>query len=84
MLAGQREVALDKCAVKKIVVPISLILQLGAMVVTATLLPLLIGIWVDNQLRTAPWITLLGLAGGIILAMVAVYRTIAALNQNLG
>ena len=60
----------------------ALILQLGATVVTATLLPLLIGIWLDNQLNTAPWITLVGLAIGILLAVVAVYRKITTVYQN--
>ncbi len=64
--------------------PSALILQLGATVVTATLLPLFFGIWLDNQLHTAPWITLVGLGVGIFLAVAAVYRTITTVNQNLG
>lgn len=62
--------------------PVALIIQLGTVVVVATLLPLLVGIWLDRQFHTTPWITLLGIAIGIITAMVAVYRTVSALYMN--
>lgn len=68
---------------RKTIGPIALILQLGATIVTATILPLLMGIWLDNQFKTAPWITLIGLGLGIIVAVTAVYRTISATYKNL-
>jgi len=70
--------------VRETVGPIALIIQLGATIVVATILPLLIGIWLDNQLKTAPWITLVGLGVGIIAAMTAVYTTITSMYEKLG
>lgn len=63
--------------------PIALILQLGTTIVVATILPLLIGIWLDRRMNTAPWITLLGLGVGIIAAVTAVYTTISSIYQKL-
>ncbi len=57
--------------------PIALIIQLSATVVAVTLLPLLIGIWLDQRLHTLPWITLVGLCVGVFAATAAVYRTIS-------
>jgi F0F1-type ATP synthase assembly protein I len=65
--------------VRETIGPIALIIQLGTTIVVATLLPLLVGIWLDERLNTAPWITLLGLGVGIIAAVTAVYRTISSL-----
>ncbi len=62
--------------------PVALVLQLGTTVVVATMLPLLVGIWLDERLNTAPWITLLGIGLGIIAAVVSVYRTITSLYQE--
>ncbi len=63
--------------------PIALIIQLGALVVAATLLPLLAGLWLDTQLKTTPWITLASTAVGILTAMVAVYSTISSAYKKL-
>ena len=57
---------------------IALIIQLSATVVAVTLLPLLMGIWLDRRLNTLPWITLVGLCVGVFAATVAVYRTISS------
>jgi ATP synthase protein I len=69
--------------VRKAIGPIALIFQLGATIVVATLLPLFIGIWLDNRLNTAPWITLVGLVLGIVLAVMSVYRTISSSYKKL-
>lgn len=63
--------------------PISVIIQLGAMVVVATLLPLFVGLWLDIQLHTVPWITLMGMLVGVVSSIVAVYRVIASRYKRL-
>ncbi len=63
--------------------PIALIIQLGATIVVAAILPLLIGIWLDSRMNTAPWITLLGLGVGVIAAVTAVYTTINSIYKKL-
>ncbi len=68
---------------RKAIGPIALIIQLGATIVVATLLPLFIGIWLDNRLNTAPWITLVGLVLGIVLAVTSVYRAVASNYKKL-
>ena len=62
---------------------IALIIQLGAMVVVVTILPLLIGIWLDRRLNTSPWITLLSLGVGIFAAVTAVYNIISSNYKKL-
>ena len=69
--------------VRETIGPIALIIQLGATIVVATILPLLIGIWLDTRLNAAPWITLIGLAVGIILAVTSVYHTISSSYKKL-
>ncbi len=62
---------------------IALIIQLSATVVVVTILPLLIGIWLDQRLNTLPWITLVGLCVGVFAAIAAVYRTISSSYKKL-
>ena len=62
---------------------VALIIQLGAMVVVVTILPLLIGIWLDRRLNTSPWITLMGLGVGVFAAVAAVYNTISSNYKKL-
>lgn len=64
--------------------PISVILQLGAMVVVATLLPLFVGLWLDTRLHTVPWITLIGMLVGVVSSIVVVYRVIASRYKQSG
>ncbi len=64
--------------------PISVILQLGAMVVVATLLPLFVGLWLDTRLRTVPWMTLVGMLVGVVSSVVVVYRVIASRYNQSG
>jgi F0F1-type ATP synthase assembly protein I len=69
--------------VRQTIGPIALIIELGATVVVATMLPLVIGIWLDREMHTAPWITLVGLGAGILAAVTAVYRIISASYRKL-
>jgi F0F1-type ATP synthase assembly protein I len=64
--------------------PISLVIQLGARVVVATLLPLIIGIWLDNQLHTIPWITLIAMVVGIVSAVASVYKVVSEQYRKSG
>ena len=56
---------------------VSVIIELGTIVVVSTLLPLFIGIWLDSQFHTTPWITMIAVVGGVILAVAGVYRIIS-------
>lgn len=62
--------------------PIALIIQLGTTIVVATLLPLLIGLWLDGRMNTTPWLTLIGLGIGVIAAVAAVYTTISSIYKK--
>lgn len=55
----------------------SLVIQLTMTVVVAAVLPVLLGIWLDRQLHTSPFITLFLMVLGIILGTVAVYRQVS-------
>ena len=56
---------------------VSVIIELGTIVVVSTLLPLFIGIWLDGQFHTTPWITMIAVVAGVILAVAGVYRVIS-------
>lgn len=55
---------------------LSLVTQLGFTVVTALVLSLLLGIWLDGVLNTKPWLTLAFSMFGIVVGMVGVYRLV--------
>ncbi len=63
--------------------PVTVIVQLGAVVVVATLLPLAFGLWLDDRLSTTPWITLVALVVGVIAAVAGVYRIISTQYRKL-
>ena len=65
------------------VVPIAVIMQLGAAVVAGTLVPLFVGLWLDSVLHTAPWITLISMVVGVITAVTAVYQIISTQYKKL-
>ncbi len=67
----------------KTVRPISVIVQLGAMVVVATLIPLFVGLWLDVSLKTTPWIMLAGMLTGVVSSVVVVHRVIGSLYKQL-
>lgn len=54
--------------------PLRLILQLGALVVAATLGPLLVGVWFDRRFGTSPWALCLSGLVALVLSMASVYR----------
>ncbi len=68
---------------RKTVGPLAVIIQLGSLIVVATLLPLALGLWLDNKFHTTPWITLLALVIGVVAAITVVYRVISAQYDNL-
>jgi F0F1-type ATP synthase assembly protein I len=70
--------------VRSTIGPIALVIQLGAIVTGATLLPLFIGIWLDSQFQTAPWITLIGLVAGVVGAIAGVYKVVSSLYRQSG
>lgn len=64
--------------------PVALILHLGASIVVATLLPLVVGLWLDRLLHTTPWITLVASLVGVVTAIATVYRIITTQYKKLG
>lgn len=62
----------------------SLVIQLTITVVVAAFLPLLLGIWLDRQLHTSPFITLFMMIVGITVGTVMVYRSVADIYKRLG
>jgi F0F1-type ATP synthase assembly protein I len=70
--------------VRKTIGPVSVIIQLSTIVIVATLLPLMVGIWLDDQLHTTPWITLIALIVGVIGSVASVYNVISTQYKNLG
>lgn len=54
--------------------PLRLILQLGALVVVATLLPLAAGVWLMRRLEGPPWILCISGVIALALTMTAVYQ----------
>ncbi len=56
--------------------PVALIIRLGAIVVTSTLLPVACGLWMDQRLHSLPILTLIGLLSGTLISVVAVYRAV--------
>jgi F0F1-type ATP synthase assembly protein I len=69
--------------VRNTVGPIAVIVQLGATILVATLLPLLVGLWLDGIFHTTPWITLVALVVGVILAIATVYNVISTQYKKL-
>jgi F0F1-type ATP synthase assembly protein I len=61
---------------------LSLVTQLGFTVVTALVLSLLLGLWLDRQLGTSPLMVLVFSMLGILVGTVGVYRLVTkAINQ---
>ena len=42
----------------------------------------LLGVWLDGQLSTKPWLMIIGIGVGCLLAFVLVYRQLAAVKRN--
>ena len=62
---------------------LDLLFRLSALFLVSTFVPLLLGIWLDRVMGTAPLLTLTLMVSGIILGTIAVYRTVAEANQRL-
>jgi F0F1-type ATP synthase assembly protein I len=62
---------------------LDLLFRLSALFLVSTFVPLLLGIWLDRAMGTAPLLTLLFMVSGIILGTIAVYRVVAEANQRL-
>lgn len=62
----------------------SLVVQLTITVVVAAFLPLLLGIWLDRQLHSSPFITLFMMMLGITIGTVVVYRNVADVYKRIG
>jgi F0F1-type ATP synthase assembly protein I len=58
--------------------------QLTITLVVTTLLPLLLGIWLDRQFNTSPFITLFMTLVGITLGTVAVSRNVTSVYKRVG
>lgn len=57
--------------------PLALITQLGLTMVGSIILGLALGLWLDQQLGTRPWGTLILALLGIIIGSFGVYRLVA-------
>ena len=42
----------------------------------------LLGVWLDGQLSTKPWLMIIGIGVGCLLAFLLVYRQLAAVKRN--
>ena len=54
----------------------ALIIRLGAIIVTAVLLTLALGLWVDNRLGTSPCGLLIFMLIGIVISVTGAYRAV--------
>jgi F0F1-type ATP synthase assembly protein I len=58
--------------------------QIGMTVVVAVLGSLFLGLWIDRKLGSSPWVTLLLLGLGTLVAVVGCYRVVAPVVARLG
>lgn len=64
--------------------PVALIIRLGAIVVTAVLLTLTLGLWIDSRLRTSPCGLLVFMLIGIVISITGVYRAVQQVYGQYG
>ncbi|MFQ5340393.1 MAG: AtpZ/AtpI family protein [Anaerolineae bacterium] len=62
----------------------ALIIRLGAIVVTAVLLTLALGLWIDNRLGTSPCGLLIFMLIGIVISVTGVYRAVQQVYDQYG
>lgn len=62
---------------------LALVFRLSALTLGATCGSLLLGIWLDRALGSAPFATLCLMVLGIWLGMLAVYRTVKEVNEQI-
>lgn len=53
---------------------LALATQVGLMVVSSILVCLFLGLWIDGKLDTRPWVTLILIAVGTLVAIAGTYR----------
>jgi ATP synthase protein I len=58
--------------------------QVGLMVVASILIPLLLGLWLDDKLDTSPWITLILTVVGVLIGFTSTYRLASSLVEKAG
>lgn len=59
-------------------------MQLGVLMVSAILLSLAAGLWIDGQFGTSPWATLAGMLVGTLAGFLGVYRLISRVFEEIG
>jgi len=57
--------------------------QVGVMVITSTVGCLFLGLWIDSELHSSPWATLIFIAVGILFATVGTYRLVHPLIEEV-
>jgi F0F1-type ATP synthase assembly protein I len=62
---------------------LGLLFRLSALFTASAFGSLLLGIWLDRTLGTAPFGTLILMIAGIVVGTIAVYRIVTEANQNL-
>ena len=59
-------------------------MQLGVLMVSAILLSLAAGLWIDGHFGTSPWATLVGMLVGTLAGFLGVYRLISRVFEEIG
>lgn len=67
---------------KDLLEPLRVIIQLGALVVVATLVPMMAGIWFDKRFGTFPWAICLSGVVALILSVALVYKVTQPLYER--
>jgi F0F1-type ATP synthase assembly protein I len=62
---------------------LGLLFRLSALTLGATFGTLLLGIWIDRSLGTAPWVTLCLGVSGILIGTIAAYRAVKEANDRI-
>lgn len=65
------------------IVGLGLLVRLSALTLGATFGSLLLGIWLDRILGTAPFATLCLMVIGILIGTIGVYRTVKDANEEI-
>ncbi len=67
---------------RRLAVSLALVLQVSSIVLCSVLGPLLLGVWLDRKLGSAPWLTLILMAIGLGLAVFGTYRMVKRINDQ--
>jgi F0F1-type ATP synthase assembly protein I len=66
---------------RRLAVSLGLVLQVSSIVLCSVLGSLLLGLWLDLQLRTAPWLMLVLMVIGLGLAVFGTYRLAKRMSE---